>query len=315
MTQFQEQNMKVLVSPSSFGECGNEPLQLLKDFGLEVTLNPFGRKLTEIEVIELGKDSIGIIAGLEPLNTKVIDSCPNLKCISRVGVGMDNVDIEYAKQKGIVVVNTPDGPTRAVAELTLATTLALLRRVPQADANMKRGIWKKETGNLLIEKIIGVIGLGRIGKTVAQIFRSLGNPVIGYDPIEDDAWSKKFDIKLVPFDDLIRSADIITLHIPSSKEKKPIITKDIISRMKPKSFLINISRGDVVDESALEEALVTMQLAGAAVDVFSNEPYKGNLINLDNIVLTPHLGSYATEGKLKMEIDAAMNLMDALSKI
>ncbi|MDP3150327.1 MAG: phosphoglycerate dehydrogenase [Ignavibacteria bacterium] len=306
---------KILTSPSSFGQVGEEPFKFLSDNGYEVINNPYGRKLTEEEVIELAIDCIGIVAGVETISARVMDALPGLKCISRVGVGMDSVDLEYAKKKGIVVVNTPDGPTRSVAELTLAMTMALLRRVPQADANMKNGIWKKETGNLLFEKTVGVIGLGRIGKTVAQIFRSLGNSVIGYDPIEDTKWAAKYDIKLVPFNDVIKSADILTLHIPGSKDKKPIITKEIIAQMKPKAFLINISRGGVVDETSLEEALRTKQLSGAAVDVFSTEPYHGNLINLDNVVLTPHLGSYAEEGKLKMEIDAVMNLIDAFKRL
>lgn len=306
--------MNILISPSSFGEISIQPLELLKENGYTPIANPYKRKLTEMEVIELASDCIGIIAGLEPLNAKVMDSCPLLKCISRVGVGMDNVDIEYAFQKGIMVVNTPDGPTRAVAELTLAMTMALLRRVPQADANMKKGVWKKETGNLLLGKTIGVVGLGRIGKTVAQIFSSLGNSVIGYDIVEDKSWATKHSIKLASFIEVIKSADIITLHIPGSKDKKPIITKEIICLMKPKAFLINISRGDVVDETALAEALRMKQLSGAAVDVFSIEPYKGSLINLDNVVLTPHLGSYAEEGKLKMEIDSVKNLIDVLAK-
>jgi len=221
--------MKILISPSSFGQCGDEPLKLLRESGFEVINNPFGRKLTEDEVIELADDADGIVAGVETLNKRVIDNLPNLKCISRVGVGMDSVDLDYAKQKGVIVVNTPDGPTRAVAELTLAMTMALLRRVPQADTNMKKGIWKKEIGNLLFEKTVGVIGLGRIGKTVAQIFSRLGNSIIGYDIIEDNNWAAKYGIKLDSFIEVIKSADILTLHIPVSKDKKPIITKEIIA--------------------------------------------------------------------------------------
>jgi D-3-phosphoglycerate dehydrogenase len=166
----------------------------------------------------------------------------------------------------------------------------------------------------LFDKTVGIIGLGRIGKAVTQIFRSLGNTVIGFDFLVDENWAGKNGVKMIPFDDLIRSADIITLHIPGRKDKKPVITKEVISQMKPNSFLINISRGDVVDELALEGALISKHLKGAAIDVFSKEPYNGNLSNLDNVVLTPHLGSYAEEGKLKMEIDSVNNLIDALSK-
>ncbi len=135
--------MKILVSPSSFGQCGLEPIEILKKAGYEIIENPFGRKLTEDEVIEHASDAVGIVAGVEPLNKKVMDNMPNLKCISRVGVGMDSVDLEYAKLKGINVVNTPDGPTRPVAELTIALTMDLLRSVTKADRNIKNKIWKK----------------------------------------------------------------------------------------------------------------------------------------------------------------------------
>ena len=133
----------ILLSPSSFGQCGNEPINILNNYNYNIINNTLGRKLTEKEVIELGKDCIGIVAGVEPLTSKVMDNLPKLKCISRVGVGMENVDLEYAKQKGIVVVNTPDGPTQAVAELTLAMALALLRKIPQANADLKNKIFKK----------------------------------------------------------------------------------------------------------------------------------------------------------------------------
>ena len=145
---------KVLTSPSSMGQCGSEPFDLLRENGYEIINNPFGRKLTEDEVIKLAKDCVGIVAGVEPLTARVMDALPNLKCISRVGVGMDSVDIEYAKQKGIIVVNTPDGPTRGVAELTLAMTLSLLRKIPQADAAMHQHKWKKQIGNLILGKKI-----------------------------------------------------------------------------------------------------------------------------------------------------------------
>jgi D-3-phosphoglycerate dehydrogenase len=227
---------------------------------------------------------------------------------------MENVDVEYAQKKGIIVTNTPDGPTRAVAELTLAMTLALLRRIPQADTNMKKGVWEKETGNLLTGKTIGVVGLGRIGKNVAQIFKSLGNPVIGYDPVVDNEWVKKYEVPIVPFNAIFKKADIITLHIPGSRDKKPVVTEEIIASIKPGSFFINISRGDVVDEQALAQALRTKTIAGAAIDVFLQEPYNGPLINLNNVVLTPHIGSYAKESKFRMEIDAVNNLINALSK-
>lgn len=303
---------KILTSPSSMGEVGSQPFDLLRDNGFEIINNPFGRKLTEDEVIDLARDCVGIVAGVEPLTKKVMDALPKLKCISRVGVGMDNVDLDYAKQQGIIVVNTPDGPTRGVAELTLGMTMSLLRRIPQADAALKNKQWKKQIGNLIFEKQIGIIGLGRIGKMVAELFRGIGNPVMGFDLYPDENWANAKGVELKSLEDILKQADILTVHVPGKKDKSAVIGKKEIDLMKSGSFLINISRGGVVDEDALFEALSTHKLAGAAVDVFSKEPYAGPLCSLENIVLTPHLGSYASEGKLQMEIDAVLNLVNAL---
>ena len=303
---------KILISPSSFGECGDAPLISLKENNFNLIENPHKRKLTELEVIDLAKDCIGIIAGLEPLNENVIQNLPKLKCISRVGVGMDNVDVEFAKKRGIKVLNTPNGPTRAVAELTLGMIFSILRRIPQADSNMKNTIWKKETGNLLFGKTIGIIGLGRIGKLVAELLRGLGNPVIGYDLYPDKIWADKNHINIVDLKTVLSNSDIITLHIPGSNNKKPIICSEELKLCKPSSIIINITRGGVIDENALLEALKNGNIKGAAIDVFNEEPYRGPFCNLDNVVLTPHIGSYALEGKLQMEIDAVENLINAL---
>ena len=302
----------ILTSPSSFGQISQTPFDILKANGFEFINNPYGRKLTENETIKLAKDCVGIVAGVESLSSSVIDSLPLLKCISRVGVGMDNVDLDYAKEKGIIIVNTPDGPTRSVAELTLAMTLTLLRKIPQADSAMKNKQWKKQVGNLIFEKQIGVIGLGRIGSAVAELFRGIGNPVMGYDLFPDEKWANQRGVDLRSFDEVVTQADILTLHIPGNNDKTPIIGRKEIEAMKNGSFIINIARGGVVDEDALYQALLTHKLTGAAVDVFSKEPYEGALCELENIILTPHIGSYAAEGKLQMEIDAVNNLINVL---
>lgn len=304
---------KILTSPSSIGQVGPQPFELLKQNGYEIINNPYGRKLTEDEVIELAADCIGIVAGVEPLTPRVMDALPNLKCISRVGVGMDSVDLEYAKQKGIVVVNTPDGPTRGVAELTLAMTLAMLRKIPQAHSALAQKQWKKQIGNLILDKKIGVIGLGRIGRMVSELFLGIGNPVIGFDLFPDKNWAKEKGVKLKSFDEVLSEADIVTLHIPGNSDKSPVISKKELDLMQDGAFLVNIARGGIVDEEALLDALQT-KLSAAAIDVFSEEPYAGPLCELDNVVLTPHLGSYASEGKLQMEIDAVQNLIDTLRK-
>jgi D-3-phosphoglycerate dehydrogenase / 2-oxoglutarate reductase len=225
---------------------------------------------------------------------------------------MDTVDIQFANERGIVVVNTPDGPTRAVAELTLGMTLSILRRIPQADSAIKKRTWEKQTGNLLFGKTIGVIGLGRIGRMVSEMFRALGNDVIGYDLFPDETWAKKHSVNLAEMEAVLAKADIVSIHTPAPLNSKPIISSSEFNLMKKGAFLINISRGNVVDEQALHQKLDSNYLAGAAIDVFSKEPYKGPLCDLDNVILTPHIGSYAAEGKLQMEIDAVNNLIHAL---
>lgn len=304
--------MKILTSPSSFGQIGNEPIHLLKENGYDQISNPFSRKLTEAETIILAKDCIGVIAGVERYNSIVLKKLPKLKCISRVGVGLDSIDLEYAASKGIIVVNTPDGPTRSVAELTVGMTLSILRRIPQADSQMKDGHWEKQTGNLLFGKTIGIIGLGRIGRMVSEMFHALGNKVIGYDLLPNKQWAEENDVSITDLNSLLNKSDIVTVHIPGSTDSEPIIGSVELNMLKRGAFFINISRGNVVDEKPLIKLLDSGHLAGAAIDVFSQEPYVGPLCQLDNVVLTPHIGSYAAEGKLQMEIDAVNNLITVL---
>ena len=307
--------MKILISPSSFGKCGNEPLQILEKTNYELIYNPYGRKLTEDEVVELGgEDLVGIVAGVEPLNAKVIDQLPNLKCISRVGVGVDSIDLNYTEKMNIQVLNTPDGPTRAVAELTVGLAMNLLRCITIADTNLKNNNWKKEIGNLILGKKVGIFGLGRIGKLTSNLFQNLGASVQAYDLYPDSKYLENNNIDLVSIDQLFNTSDIISIHVPGSKNNAPIICSDELNLMKKSAYLINVSRGGVVDEEALYNILKSNKISGEALDVFLEEPYNGNFLKLKNVILTPHLGSYALEGKLKMEIDAVNNLVNFLNK-
>ena len=303
---------KILTSPSSFGKISPEPFNILKNNGFQVINNPYGRKLTESEVVNLAKECVGIVAGVEPLNENVLSQLKQLKCISRVGVGMDNIDLNYARLKNISVVNTPDGPTRSVAEFTIALTLSLLKKIPQAHNKIINKKWSKYLGNLIFGKKIGIIGLGRIGKMTAKLFRNLGNVVIAYDIKPDKVWAKENQVEIVSLENLIGSSDIITIHVPGSSSESPMISSSEINNLKNGAFLVNVARGGVVDENALYEALLAGKIAGAAIDVFKDEPYYGDLIKLDNVILTPHMGSYAKEGKLKMEIDAVNNIIKSL---
>lgn len=303
---------KILISPTSFGKCGNRPLELLEKNNYEVVLNPFGRKMTSDEIIELGKDCAGVIAGVESLNATVLESLPRLRCISRCGSGVDNIDLDKAKELGIVVNNTPYGPTRAVAELTIGLIFDLLRQISLRDKGIRNGKWNKEMGFLLKGKTVGVLGLGRIGRTVAELLIKLDAEVVGSDISPDKEWLKTTKISLVSFDELIKKSDIVCVHVSVSPDNNYLMSKKELASMKKGSYIVNLSRGGIVDENALYHALKGNHLAGAAVDVFQQEPYKGPLTELEDVVLTPHVGSYAKESRLEMEIQAVENLLYVL---
>lgn len=306
--------IKILISTTTFGTCGMQPLELLEKENCEVVLNPFSRKMTSDEVIKLGKNCVGIVAGDEPLNAAVLESLSSLHCISRCGIGMDNVDLEKAKELGIVVRNTPDEPTRAVAELTVGVIFDVLRNISYCDRAIRKGKWKKEMGSLLLNKKVGILGLGRIGRTVAELLLGLGATVFGTDIQPDTKWLATHKVVLLSFEELVSESDILCIHIPYSKDNRHIIGKNEIESMKGGSYIINLSRGGIVDEDALYQALKSNHLAGTALDVFEQEPYTGPLTELDNVVLTSHIGSYARESRLKMEVRAVKNLLEVLDK-
>lgn len=309
-----EAKSKILISPTSFGKCGNQPLDILEKNNYEAILNPFNRKMTPSEIIDLGRDCIGIVAGVESLNAAVLESLPYLHCISRCGSGIDTVDIEKAKELNIVVKNTPYGPTRAVAELTIGLIFDILRQVSSRDRSIRNGKWNKQMGFLLKDKTVGVLGLGRIGRNVAELLLKLDARVIGSDINPDKKWLEKTKIPLFSFDKLIKKSDILCIHVSFSSDSNYLIGEKEIASMKKDSYIVNLSRGGIVDEKALYNALKSKHLASAAIDVFQQEPYKGPLIELDNIVITPHIGSYAKESRLEMEIEAVENLLDVLKQ-
>jgi D-3-phosphoglycerate dehydrogenase len=282
---------------------------MLKEAGLEVSLNPHKRKLTEVEVEELLRDIDGLIAGVEPLTEKVMKSASRLKVISRCGVGMDSVDLEAAEKLGIKVFNTPDAVTPAVAELTIGLMLSCLRHIPQSHDIIKNGHWSKQMGYLLKGKRVGIIGFGRIGAEVGRLVSAFGADVLYHDPADV---SCPAGAECVDKDTLIQSADIISLHASCGKRQCPLIGSDEIKKMKNSAMLINTSRGELVDEQALYYALSKGEVLAAGIDVFQNEPYTGPLRELDNVVLTCHIGSYAKEARARMELEAAENLLRGL---
>ncbi|MFC1623864.1 phosphoglycerate dehydrogenase [Candidatus Omnitrophota bacterium] len=303
---------KIFISTSSFGKYDPAIIDALKGRGLEPFLNPYGRKLSKSEIMQFLGGMRGLIAGTEVLDRDVLHSSRSLKVISRCGVGMENVDSKAAEELGIKIFNTPDAPTVAVAELTVGLILSILRCVPASDRGMRAGLWEKRMGSLLHGKKVGIIGLGRIGKKVVELIMPFGVEILCYDLKLDNEFIDKYGIKNMSLRDLLTNSDIVTLHISSQEKKSPLIGRQEIGFMKKSAYLINASRGNIVDEVALVEALKDRRISGAAIDVYEKEPYQGPLSHLDNIVLTPHIGSYAKEARMEMEKEAVKNLIRGL---
>jgi D-3-phosphoglycerate dehydrogenase / 2-oxoglutarate reductase len=300
----------ILVSTSSFDLDNNPGIEQLRAAGLTVTCNPYGRKLTEAEISALLGDSVvGLLAGVEPLTASVISGARSLAVISRCGVGLDNVDQDAARAKGIRVLSTPDAPVDSVVEMTMALLLATLRQIPEADRQVRAGGWPRLKGRLLMAQTVGVLGLGRIGNKVARICAAFGAKVIAYDPLVRQSPSGADWCEL---QELLPQSDIVTLHMPYDQTTHHIINKENLAAMKAGAILINTARGSLVDESELVKALRCGQLAGAGLDVFEAEPYSGVLQSLPQVVLTPHLASSAVETRRRMEFEAADNLYAGL---
>lgn len=297
--------MKILVTTSSFGKADSAPLDFLKQH-CEVQLNPYGRKLTTEEFIDLSAGTDGVIAGVERITAEALQTRPNIKVISRCGVGMDSLDTKACDRLGIKYFNTPNAPVHSVAELTVTVILNLLKNISVMDAKLKQGNWSKETGYMLEGKKIGIIGFGRIGQRVAQILTAFDTE-IAYSDIQKISDQYSYMQK----DELLAWADIVTIHA-SACDGEYLIGKQELQRMKNSAFLVNTSRGKFIDEEALYDALQSKKIAGAALDVFSEEPYQGKICGLENVILTPHIASSAKEGRAVMEMEAARNLLQGL---
>lgn len=302
---------KVLITTSSFNVAAAESLALLEQAGYGIVTNPHGRKLTEDEAAALlGDDVVGMVAGTEPLTRRVLSGARGLKVVSRCGIGLDSVDLAAARELGIEVTNTPDAPSAAVAELTLGLMLDQLRRISQADRQIRVGQWKPLMGGLLAARTVGIIGYGRIGRRVAHLVRSFGARVLVCDAtgVESDGIAEPSALE-----PLLAAADIVTLHMPSQKVPGHFLDAARIGLMKRGAVLVNTARGDLVDEAALAQAIRDGRLGGAALDTYEKEPYAGPLVELPQVVLTAHMGSYAEESRGIMEREAADNLYRELA--
>lgn len=240
-----------------------------------------------------------IVRSATKVTAELLQHASQLKLVARAGVGLDNVDAETCKAKNIRVLNTPGASTNAVAELAIACMLNLARKLPTAHMKMKNRVWAKKelTGSELLGKTLGLIGLGRIGQNVAQKALAFGMSVIAHDPYPPPAMK---GVKLASLDEVIRQSDFISLHSLLTPETRHMINTASLARMKKGVFLMNLARGELIDEDALYGACKSGQVAGAALDVYSQEPYTGPLLELDNIYFTPHIGASTKEAQMRI---------------
>src|SRR3954453_13607735 len=303
---------KLVISTSSFDLSGNGPVQRLLKAGMHVVQNSYGRKLSEDETIALiGTDTVGMIAGIEPLTERVLASAKSLKVISRCGSGIDNVDLAAARRYGITVLNTPEAPAQAVAELTLGLMLAALRQICRTDRRLRVGEWPRTQGRLLAAQRVGLIGFGRVGRRVAHLCQSFGAEVVAHDSYVTQAPP---GVKLIPLEELLVTADIVSLHLTYDANTHHLINREVLAQMKRGAVIVNTARGGLIDETALLDALTSGQLDAAALDVFEEEPYRGPLLGCEDAVLTSHVGSLAREARQRMEVEAGENLLLGLDK-
>lgn len=307
----------VIITTVPFSSIDPAPEQALVEAGTGYRINPLGRKLRPEEVAGMIRGHRALIAGTEPLTAEIMDSCPDLEVICRVGIGLDSVDLHAARERNIAVSYTPDGPSPAVAELAVGLMADLLRGISRADRTVRNNGWDRIAGRRLSLCTVGIIGAGRIG---SRVLRHLaggfpGIRLLATDP-DPRARAAVGDLPGLVWTDMqtiLAEADIVSLHIPLSARTRGLVGRKELAAMRPDAVLLNTARGGIVDESALAEALAGNVIAAAAVDVFEQEPYSGPLQALENVTLTCHMGSMTQDCRAKMEIEATRDAIRFLS--
>jgi len=303
--------IKVLITD----KVAKEGIDLLKSMpGVEPVVKT---GIKEDELAQIIGDYDGLIIRSETkVTAKVLAKSGKLRAVARAGVGIDNVDVKEATRKGILVMNTPGGNTLSAAEHTMALVLALSRNVVPACTSLKAGVWdrKKYTGNQLNNKVLGVIGLGRIGMAVARVARGFNMKVLGFDPLAAPPEAPKIGVEICDsLERIYKESDFITVHVPKNEQTLNMVGKDQIAKMKPSVRLINVARGGIINEDALYEALAAKRIAGAALDVFPEEPPTDHrFAQFENCVVTPHLGASTEEAQIEVAVEAAEILVEAL---
>ena len=299
----------VLITSTSFGKKIKQPLRVLQSKGYDLKFNDLGRPLAPEELIERLADCDGCIAGLDHFTADVIRSAPKLRIIARYGAGVDRVDLKAAAEAGVVVTNTPVANSDSVADLAVGLMLAVARRIAVADRIVRHGKWENVYGISLFEKTVGLVGFGRIGSRVARRVKGFGCRVLVHDPFLKKEVAAEAGVELVSLEELLRSSDFVSLHLPATDQTRGLIDAEKLGQMKSTAILINTGRGELVDQQALLAALSQGTIHGAGLDAHAAEPpdpsqYDG----LDNVVLTPHMGAYTHEALVNMAMGSVENL-------
>jgi D-3-phosphoglycerate dehydrogenase / 2-oxoglutarate reductase len=307
-------SVQILSTSPSFGFYSQRPVDIIRNEGFGLEFLPQGEKATEdlIGSYIAGKDAM--IVGVEPITARVLEKADRLKVIAKHGVGVDNIDLEYARSRGIFVTNAPGTNNDAVSDLTFAALLGLARQIPATDSRVKAGEWPRVVGTELWRKTVGIIGLGQIGKGVARRAKGFDMRVLAYDVYCDHEYAAQNEITFVSMETLLEESDFVSIHIPHTKETQNLIGKTELKRMKKDAFICNLSRGGIINEVDLYEALTQGDIAGAGLDVFDQEPpgKEHPLLQLPNVIATPHMGAYTTEALERVGIITANNIIKVM---
>ncbi|WP_299092009.1 phosphoglycerate dehydrogenase [uncultured Metabacillus sp.] len=305
--------MKVISTSPSFGMYSNEPIEYLNHHGIELVR--ISDQAPQSEWFSAVEDADALIIGYTEINQHLLDHAPNLKIVCKHGVGVDNIDLEATKQKSVWATNVPDGNKMAVADYAFGLFFSLARNIPQANALTKGGEWPRIIGTEVFGKTLGVVGLGRIGKEVVRRAKGFDMRIIAFDPYPDLAFAEEHGVEFTELSDLLRRSDFVTLHMPLNEQTKNLIGSDELNMMKDTAYLINVSRGGMVDEHALYTGLVEKKIAGAAVDVFLKEPVTDHpLFSLPNFIATSHIAGYTYEAINKVGMTCVENIVNVLVK-
>jgi len=305
---------KILSTSPSFGYYVFEPLEYLKQHDCEWDLFPQGRTITQEELVDRIREYDAIVVGMEKITEAVLNAAIRLKIIAKHGAGVDNIDMEAATRKGVPVVSAPGANSDAVADLTFGLFLSLARSIPLADHSVKEGKWPRMVGIQVNGKVLGIIGLGQIGKKVAQRAAGFDMKILACDLVKDQSFARRWGVTYLPLEEVLAQADFLSIHIPLGPSSRRLIGEKELRLMKEGSFLVNISRGSIVDEDALYLALKERWIRGAALDVFAQEPPVDHpLLKLDNLISTPHMGGYTYEALRETGMICVQAIVDILN--